>query len=416
MKTALCRQVAKVGELSGKRILLGVSGGMAVYKAVELLRLLVKAGADVHVAMTPAATKFVQPLTFRELSYHPVAIDVFDEPKEGLMQHLYLADGCDAVLVVPATANTIAKIACGIADNALCTVVLAATVPVFIAPAMDSDMWANPITQENVQKLRRLGHHFIGPAQGELARAGHAGWGRLSDPEEIFQTVVRELTRKPDWQGKHLLVTAGPTQEPIDPVRYIANRSSGKMGYAIAAAAQKRGARVTLVSGPTSLPAPAGVEVVPIRTTIEMRDACLAVYPQADACIMSAAPADFRVEAPAEHKIKKSGREALELRLVPNPDICAELGAIKQHQVLVGFAAETQNLLTNAQGKLERKNCDMLVANDVSLPGAGFAVDTNAVQLLYRDRPGESISTMPKTELADIILDRVLQLMQEKVR
>lgn len=403
-----------MADLSGKRILLGVTGGMAVYKAVELLRLMVKAGADVHVAMTPAATKFVQPLTFRELSYHPVAIDVFDEPKEGLMQHLYLADSCDAVVVAPATANTLAKIAHGIADNALCTVVLASTVPVVLAPAMDSDMWANPITQENVSKLRRLGYHFVGPEQGQLARAHAVGWGRLSDPEKIFQAVVDVLTRGKDWQGLRLLVTAGPTHEPVDPVRFIGNRSSGKMGYAIASAGARRGAKVTLVTGPTSLPTPEGVELVQVQSTLEMREACLAAFPQVDACIKAAAPADFRVARSAEQKIKKSERSELVLRLVPNPDILQELGEAKQGQVLVGFAAETEDLLANAQEKLQRKNCDLLVANDVTSPGSGFSSDTNEVRLLFADGKVEEVPLMEKTCLADLLLDRVLTLVRQK--
>jgi phosphopantothenoylcysteine decarboxylase/phosphopantothenate--cysteine ligase len=396
-------------------VLLGVTGGIGVYKAVELLRLLVKAGADVHVAMTPAATKFVQPLTFRELSYHPVAIDVFDEPKEGLMQHLYLADGCDVVVVAPATANTLAKIACGIADNALCTVVLAATVPVVLAPAMDSDMWANPITQANVKKLRELGYHFVGPEKGQLAR-GNIGWGRLSDPEKIFDAVVEALAPRQDWNGLHLLVTAGPTREPLDPVRYISNRSSGKMGYAIAAAAQQRGARVTLVSGPTALEPPAGVELVRVTTAVEMREACLVAFSAVDACIKAAAPADYRVEAPAEQKIKKASAGELTLQLIPNPDILAELGRLKGKQVLVGFAAETENLLENARDKLQRKNCDMLVANDVTAPGAGFDVDTNAVKLLTPDGRVEEIELTTKTHLADILLDRVLALVKARKR
>lgn len=403
-----------MADLSGKRVLLGVTGGMAVYKAVELLRLLVKAGADVPVAMTHAATEFVQPLTFRELSYHPVAIDVFDEPKEGLMQHLFLADSCDAIVVAPATANTMAKIAYGIADNALCTVILASTAPVIIAPAMDSDMWANPITQENVAKLRSRGFHFVGPARGPLARKGKEGYGRMVDPEEIFEATVEILNRASDWHGLRLLVTAGPTHEPLDPVRFVGNRSSGKMGYAIAAAAQARGAEVTLVSGPTSLPAPAGVKLVNVQTTLGMYEACLEAFPEVDVCVKAAAPADFRVADPAEQKMKKSGRSELLVRLVPNPDILAELGSRKKGQVLVGFAAETEDLLANAREKMERKNCDLMVANDVTAPDAGFGTDTNRVKLLCADGRVEELPVMEKTLLAHHLLDKVLLLVQER--
>jgi phosphopantothenoylcysteine decarboxylase/phosphopantothenate--cysteine ligase len=387
---------------------------MAVYKAVELLRLFTKAGADVPVAMTHAATKFVQPLTFRELSYHPVAIDVFDEPKEGLMQHLYLADSCDGIVIAPATANTMAKIAYGIADNALCTVVLASTAPVILAPAMDSDMWANPITQENVAKLRSRGFHFAGPGRGPLARQGKAGWGRMLDPEEIFKITVDVLTRDKDWQGLRLLVTAGPTYEAIDPVRFVGNRSSGKMGYAIAAAAQRRGAEVTLVSGPSAQPVPPGVELVRVQTTLEMREACLAVFDKVDACVKAAAPADFRVEEPAHEKIKKQEQSELVLRLVPNPDILAELGAMKNNQVVVGFAAETENLIAQAGEKLRRKNCDLMVANDVKAPDAGFEVDTNRVTLVYADGRTEDVPTMEKDRLADLLLDRIGELVRQK--
>lgn len=403
-----------MGSLSGKRILLGVTGGMAAYKAVELLRLFVKAGADVPVAMTPAATEFVQPLTFRELSYHPVAIDVFDEPKEGLMQHLYLADSCDAIVIAPATANTMAKIAHGIADNALCTVVLASTAPIILAPAMDSDMWANPATQENVAKLRSRGFHFAGPGRGPLARQGKEGWGRMVDPDEIFQVTVDVLGRVSDWNGLRLLVTAGPTYEPIDSVRFIGNRSSGKMGYAIAAAAQARGAEVTLVSGPSAQPTPAGVKLIRVQTTLDMRQACLAEFENVDACIKAAAPADFRFTEPVQGKMKKSEHPELVLRLLPNPDILAELGARKTHQVLVGFAAETENLVAQAREKLQRKNCDLMVANDVTAPDAGFEVDTNRVKLLFPDGGVEELPVMEKSQLAHLLLDRVGEMVRHK--
>jgi phosphopantothenoylcysteine decarboxylase/phosphopantothenate--cysteine ligase len=404
--------VAIMGQLDGKRVLLGVTGGIAVYKAVELLRLLVKAGADVHVAMTPAATEFVQPLTFRELSYHPVAVDVFEEPREWKMQHIHLAE-CDLVVIAPATANTLAKLAVGIADNSVTTTVLATQAPIVVAPAMNSGMWENPITQENIARLRQRGYHVVGPDSGFLA-CRTSGAGRMSSPEDIFAAVVEVLTRQQDWQGLQLLVTAGPTREHVDPVRYIGNRSSGKMGYAIAAAAARRGADVTLVSGPTALTPPSGVRLVKVWTTQEMRDACVKVFPKVDACIKAAAPADFRVAEPSDQKVKKEAQAELVLRLVPNPDILAELGEMKQKQVLVGFAAESQDLIKNAQEKMRRKRCDLLVANDITMPGAGFDVDTNKVKLLYPNNQVEDVELMDKSRLADLLLDRVLLLIKAR--
>ncbi len=401
-----------MGQLDGKRVLLGVTGGIAVYKAVELLRLLVKAGADVHVAMTPAATEFVQPLTFRELSYHPVAVDVFEEPREWKMQHIHLAE-CDLVVIAPATANTLAKLAVGIADNSVTTTVLATQAPIVVAPAMNSGMWENPITQENIARLRQRGYHVVGPDSGFLA-CRTSGAGRMSSPEDIFAAVVEVLTRQQDWQGLQLLVTAGPTREHVDPVRYIGNRSSGKMGYAIAAAAARRGADVTLVSGPTALTPPSGVRLVKVWTTQEMRDACVKVFPKVDACIKAAAPADFRVAEPSDQKVKKEAQAELVSRLVPNPDILAELGEMKQKQVLVGFAAESQDLIKNAQEKMRRKRCDLLVANDITMPGAGFDVDTNKVKLLYPNNQVEDVELMDKSRLADLLLDRVLLLIKAR--
>lgn len=412
------------GKLAGKRITLGVTGGIAVYKAVELLRLFVKAGAQVRVVMTPAATQFVQPLTFRELSYNPVAVDMFAEPRQWLMQHLSLAEGCDVLVVAPATANTLAKIANGIADNLLCTTVLATTVPVVFAPAADSDMWANPITQENVAKLRRLDYSFVGPGQGQLAR-GNMGVGRMADPAEIYSAVEALLLQAPqakpqtppataDMAGKRLLITAGPTREPIDPVRYITNRSSGKMGYALAAAAQKRGAQVTLVSGPVHLPAPAGVNIVLVDTVLEMQNEVLRRFADTDICIGAAAPSDYRAKNPADHKLKKDETGELHLDLVANPDIMAAAGAAKTHQVVVAFAAETSDLKANGLAKLARKKADMVVANDVTAAGAGFDVDTNLAMLLFADGRCQELPLMPKQQLAEIILDRAAAVYEAK--
>jgi len=404
-----------MGELSGKRITLGVTGGIAVYKAVELLRLFVKAGADVHVVMTPAATQFVAPLTFRELSFHPVAVDMFVEPTEWLMEHLSLAESGDIMVVAPATVNTLAKLAHGVADNLLCTTLLAVTAPVVLAPAADSHMWLNPITQENVAKLKRLGYHFVGPDSGSLAR-NIQGVGRMASPEEIYRKVADLLLvgdrRRDDWRGRRVLVTAGPTQEPIDPVRYLTNRSSGKMGYALAEAACRRGAEVTLVSGPVNLAPPAGVRLVRVQTTLEMREAALAAFPEVDVVFGAAAPADYRLAQPYEQKIKRSGNVGggLALQLVDNPDIIAELGRLKKQQVVVAFAAETENLIENARHKLVQKTADLVVANDVTAPGAGFEVDTNQVYLVYPDGRAEKLDLLPKTEVAEQILDRVLPL------
>ncbi len=403
-----------MADISGKRVVLGVTGGIAVYKAVELLRLLVKAGGEVRVVMTPAATQFVAPLTFRELSYHPVAVDMFAEPKQWLMQHLSLAESCDVLVVAPATVNTIAKIAAGIGDNLLCTTILATTAPVVLAPAADSDMWSNPITQQNVAKLSQLGYHFVGPGTGGLAR-GNTGVGRMAEPEEIFAGVAGLLSAASgDLAGLRLLVTAGPTREPLDPVRYITNRSSGKMGYALAAAAQRRGAQVSLVSGPVSLPAPSGVELVPVETGEQMRQAVMERFAAVDVCIGAAAVADFRLAAQSGQKRKKEDAGDLQLDMIHKADIIAEAGAAKKRQVLVAFAAETSDLIANSRAKLAHKNADMLVANDVTKPGAGFEVDTNQVTLLFADGRQEELPLMPKSQVAEVILDRVLALCRAK--
>jgi phosphopantothenoylcysteine decarboxylase/phosphopantothenate--cysteine ligase len=337
---------------------------------------------------------------------------VFEEPREWKMQHIHLAE-CDLVVIAPATANTLAKLAVGIADNSVTTTVLATQAPIVVAPAMNSGMWENPITQENIARLRQRGYHVVGPDSGLLA-CRTSGAGRMSSPEDIFAAVVEVLTRQQDWQGLQLLVTAGPTREHVDPVRYIGNRSSGKMGYAIAAAAARRGADVTLVSGPTALTPPSGVRLVKVWTTQEMRDACVKVFPKVDACIKAAAPADFRVAEPSDQKVKKEAQAELVLRLVPNPDILAELGEMKQKQVLVGFAAESQDLIKNAQEKMRRKRCDLLVANDITMPGAGFDVDTNKVKLLYPNNQVEDVELMDKSRLADLLLDRVLLLIKAR--
>lgn len=395
--------------LLGKNIVLGVTGGIAAYKAVEIVSRLKKAGASVHVIMTEGATKFVTPLTFRELSANPVAVKMWEEPKTWNVEHIALATLADLFLIAPATANIIGKIANGIADDMLSTTVMATKAPVILAPAMNTNMYLNPITQQNITKLASLGYHFIEPGTGMLA-CGIEGPGRLAEPSTIVEYVESLTKQSCSLAGKKVLITAGGTREPLDPVRYIGNRSSGKMGYALAAAAAERGAAVLLVSGPTNLPAPQGVAVVNVESAQEMRNAVLAEYPDADIVIKAAAVADYRSVAQAEHKIKKND-ETLTILLEKNPDILAELGRLKTKQILIGFAAETEQLVAYATEKLNRKNADMIVANNVMLPDAGFNTDTNIVKLLYRDGRIEDLPKMEKTKLAGIILDKICGLM-----
>jgi phosphopantothenoylcysteine decarboxylase / phosphopantothenate---cysteine ligase len=397
--------------LRGKVIVLGVTGGIAVYKAVELLRLLSKAGASVHVVMTKAATEFVTPLTFQTLSGNPVHLELFNLISEQQIGHISLAERADLFLIAPATANFIGKIASGIADDLLTTTVMATTAPVLIAPAMNVNMYHNPIYQENEARLKRLGYLFVPPATGMLA-CGYEGEGKLPAPEVILEEALAALTPKL-LAGARVLVTAGPTREEIDPVRYISNHSSGKMGYALARQARLRGARVTLVTGPTALDAPLGVEVIEVESAHEMRAAVLQQIEQSDVVIKAAAVADYRPKLRAGAKMKKTAAE-LAIELEKNPDILAELGACKEGRVLVGFAAETDDLVANAAAKLTRKNLDLVVANDVSQEGAGFNVDTNIVKLLYRDGRIEEFPKMGKDELAGVILERVEQLRQER--
>lgn len=395
--------------LRGKNIVLGITGGIAAYKAVEVVSRLKKAGAAVHVIMTEGATKFVTPLTFRELSANPVAVHMWEEPKTWNVEHIALATLADIFLIAPATANIIAKIANGIADDMLSTTVMATKAPVVIAPAMNTNMYLNPITQQNITKLASLGYRFIEPATGMLA-CGVEGPGRLAEPSTIVEYVGNLFNRNCSLQGKKVLITAGGTREPLDPVRYIGNRSSGKMGYALAAVAAARGAEVLLISGPANLPVPQGVAIIPVESAQQMRDAVLTKYHDADIVIKAAAVADYRCVKQAEHKIKKND-ENLTITLEKNPDILAELGRLKTKQILVGFAAETEQLVAYATEKLNRKNADMIVANNVMLPDAGFNTDTNIVKLLYRDGRIEDLPKMEKTKLAGIILDRICSLM-----
>ena len=387
----------------GKEIILGVTGGIAAYKAVELLRLLTKAGANVHVIMTRSATEFVTPLTFQTLSMNPVSTSLFNLISEQEIGHISLADRADLFIIAPATANVIGKLANGIADDMLTTTVMATRAPVLIAPAMNVNMYQNPIHRQNEAKLKGHGYLFVEPAKGMLA-CGWEGEGKLQEPSVIFEEGVAALCRK-DLAGEKILITAGPTREEIDPVRYISNHSSGKMGYAIAVAARRRGAQVTLVTGPTCLSEPFGVETVQVTSARDMRQAVMERSTESTIIIKAAAVADYRPASRAEMKVKK-GDAAITLALERNPDILAELGEIKGSRILVGFAAETEDLVGNAGKKLAGKNLDMVVANDISLAGAGFNVDTNIVKLLFADGKVEDLPLMGKQELADIILDR----------
>jgi phosphopantothenoylcysteine decarboxylase/phosphopantothenate--cysteine ligase len=393
--------------LKNKKIVLGITGGIAAYKAAELVRELVRGGAEIFVIMTRSAQAFVTPLTFQTLSGNKVATDLFSLVEESEIGHISLADRADVLVIAPATANVIGKIAGGIADDLLTTVVMAAKAPVLLAPAMNVHMWENPICQENIRKLRARGYHFIEPEAGELA-CGYEGKGRLPEISAIVEEI-RTLLSPQDLRGETLLVTAGPTEEPLDPVRFLSNRSSGRMGFAIARAARRRGGKVILVGGPTALTAPSGVTFIPVRTAVQMREAVLANLPAVSILVMAAAVSDFRPKETSSEKIKKSAAQPT-LSLELNPDILSEAGQRKGKRLIVGFAAETGSLLANAQRKLAEKNLDLIVANDVSLPGAGFAVDTNIVKVIDRSGKVEELPLMDKEELANRILDRILLL------
>ena len=393
--------------LQGKTIVLGVTGGIAAYKAVEILRLLTKAGADVHIIMTNSAQEFLTPLTFQTLSRNPVHTELFNLIAEREIGHISLADRADLFVIAPATANVVGKLACGIADDMLTTTVMATKAPVLLVPAMNVNMYRNSIYRENEERLRRHGYLLVDAVKGELA-CGWEGEGKMQSPEVIFEEAVKALTPA-DLAGERVLVTAGPTREEIDPVRFLSNHSSGKMGYAIARAAWRRGAEVTLVTGPSCLPLPWGVSCVVVESAAQMYDAVMARGGESTVVIKAAAVADYRPVARAGEKIKKQG-DVMTLDLVRNRDILAELGKMKGHRVLVGFAAETADLLANARKKLDGKNLDLLVANDVTEPGAGFTVDTNIVRLLHRDGSVDEPGLQSKEAVANLILDRVAEL------
>lgn len=390
------------------RVALFVSGGIAAYKACEVLRGLQKGGCDVRVCMTKSATELVGPKTFEALSGHHVTLSIFDD-SETPIPHIDLAGWAELALVCPATANVIAKMAHGIADDAVSTTLLACTCPVIVAPAMNTHMWQNPATQDNVELLEDRGIEFVGPANGRLA-CGEVGEGKLTDVAEIVSAALFKVRTKGDLGGKKVVVTAGPTHEPIDPVRYLSNASSGKMGFALAEAAAAHGAEVTLVAGPVSLADPAGVRVVRVTTAAEMFDATTEAFKGADAAILSAAVSDYRPATVSDHKLKKATDPMDAIELVENEDILATLSASRGSRVVIGFAAETNDVVENARKKLERKGCDLIVANDVSRADSTFGADTNLVTLVGKNYE-EELPLLPKDQVADQIVSRLVTML-----
>jgi phosphopantothenoylcysteine decarboxylase/phosphopantothenate--cysteine ligase len=388
--------------LEGRTVLVGLAGGIACYKVCDVVRLLTAAGARVRVVMTAGARQFVTPLTLQTLAGNPVATDTFDLTQESEIGHIRLADSADVIVIAPATANLLAKLATGIADDLLTTVMLATRAPVLLAPAMNVHMWEHPAVRENLARLVERGARVVGPASGVLA-CGYEGMGRLAPPEEIVEAVFGMLAPQ-DLAGQRVLVSAGPTQEPIDPVRYLSNHSSGKMGYALARVASRRGAAVTLVTGPTALEPPPGVTLVRVATAREMARAVDEAFPAATVVVMTAAVADYRPHEALARKLKK-GAERLTLALDRNPDILAGLARRKGRRLLVGFAAETHDVVAEARRKLVAKRLDLIVANDVSAPGAGFGSDRNAVRLLDAAGLDAVVPLAPKEEIAERIVD-----------
>ncbi len=397
--------------LGNKKILLGITGGIAAYKAAELTRELVRRGATVKVIMTENAARFITPLTLQTLSGNPVYTDTFSLTGDWQIGHISLVDEADLLVVAPATANVIGKIASGIADDLLSTTVMASVKPVLLCPSMNTNMYRNAIFQENMERLKKAGCRFMVPGEGELA-CGTEGAGRLPDPSEIADEIESLLTEK-DLAGERILITAGPTREPLDPVRYITNYSSGKMGYALALAAQRRGAEVVLITGPTALSPPRGVPVAAVSSASEMRDRVLENLEKSTVVIKAAAVADYRPARRAASKIKKSA-DGLVIDLERNPDIIAEVGLKKGNRVLVGFAMETEDLVENARKKLAAKRMDLIVANDLGRPGSGFQYDTNIVKIIDSEGGTEELPLMGKLEVAHRILDRVKEIARRK--
>lgn len=400
--------------LKGKTIILGVTGGIAAYKAVDLVSKLTKQNANVEVIMTDAATEFINPLTFQTMSNNPVHTSMFNKIDRFDVEHIALAKKADMILVAPATANTIGKIANGLADNLLTTVIMASHAKIVFASAMNTEMYNNPIHQENMNKLKGLGYEFIQPGVGLLA-CGDYGAGKMAEPVDIVEYVIDSFVEK-DLLGKKILITAGPTIEPLDPVRYITNHSSGKMGFLLGKEAISRGAEVVLISGPTCLDTPKGVELVKVNTTKDMFEAVGKYFDNCDVLIKAAAPADYRPEYSIPTKIKKKDgeKDELNIKFVRNPDIAYHYGNKKTRQIVVGFAAETDNLVEYAKGKLINKNFDFIVANDITIKGAGFKSDTNIVTIIDNKDDLKSFPIMSKRDLAKIILDKVKLYLQEQ--
>ena len=396
--------------LKGKSVVIGVCGGIAAYKVVDVVSRLKKQGAQIDVIMTAHAEKFVTPLTFRSLSHRPVITDMFEEPKRWDVRHISLAQKAELFVIAPATANIIGKLASGIADDMLSTTVMATKAPVLIVPAMNYNMYANPIVQKNIEKLKALGYLFMEPDTGVMAE-GSSGKGRLPEPSAIVEEVMRILKPVRDLEGYKVLVTAGPTREAIDPVRYITNHSSGKMGYAVAEAAISRGAEVLLITGPVSVEKPAGVEVISVTSAQDMYEAVMKNYEATDIIVMVAAVADYRPQKVSDIKIKKNEEdEEFTLRLEKTTDILKEVGKVKGNRTLVGFCAETNDLLMNARRKVEAKNLDMIIANDVTMEGAGFGTDTNIIKLVKKDGAVIDLPLMSKLAAAHRIMDEILKL------
>jgi phosphopantothenoylcysteine decarboxylase/phosphopantothenate--cysteine ligase len=397
--------------LEGKTVILGVTGSIAAYKAVDIASQLSRVGVKVDVVMTEEATRFVSPLSFRAITGRTVTTDMFDASSELNVTHIALARAADVVAIAPATANVIAKLATGIADDVLCCTVLATNAPVVIAPAMDANMYENPVTQENVSRLKKRGFIFVGPKFGKLV-SGVEGLGRFANTGEIIGVISQVLGRGGSFADRHIVVTAGGTQEFIDPVRIITNRSSGKMGYALAEAARDRGAKVTLITGPTLLTRPVGVEAIDVCTAEEMLQAVRSAISGADVLVMAAAVADYRPKSKAKEKIKKEGA-GLTLELERTPDI---LGEVKGNFVRVGFAAESENLVENATRKLRQKKLDLIVANDVTAKGSGFGTDSNRVTIIGKDGKAKSLPLLQKKQVADKVLDKVAKLLTERYK
>ncbi|UCD72476.1 MAG: bifunctional phosphopantothenoylcysteine decarboxylase/phosphopantothenate--cysteine ligase CoaBC [Syntrophobacterales bacterium] len=395
-------------------IILGVTGGIAAYKSAELVRQLTKKGAKVHVVMTRNAQEFIAPITFQTLSGNPVQTDLFSLIEGSKIGHVAFADMADLVAIAPATANIIGKVANGIADDFLSTMIMATKSPVLFAPSMNVNMWESPVVQRNVATLKKDGYHFVGPEEGDLA-CEVIGQGRLAAVEDILEGI-EDLLMEKDLRGERILITAGPTHEPIDPVRFVTNRSSGRMGFALAKMARRRGADVILVSGPTQLPAPRGnIRLIPVKTASEMRDAVLEHYKECSAIVKAAAVSDYRPKFTSDQKMKKLNAQ-LSLEMERNSDIIGEIGSLKGNRVLVGFAAETEDIIANGRKKLKEKHLDLIVANDVGRSDSGFGTETNKVVIIDSGGKVDPLSLKSKDEVAHIILGRVVEILRKRGR